>query len=253
MKGSYFKSEIECHLNIDGESWRQGDLIRGKLLVTNKGEKDMSLSNCKLQFSLNDVKKMRKGETKSAKIINELQFESSKVLKKEETESISWKYPLEKNATISTKKESYFILFGETSKYPDCGILELTVLPHSIIEYYLDLWEKFHRFKIKEIKDKNGVVTVKMIPPGSKEYLTLLEMIFQLELKNNLFVIKFNYNVQKINFVSGNANVDKSTKEFIQELKEKDIVFEKDSYNQEYLLNSINEALKEIKSQSKVI
>jgi len=52
MKGTFFQKPLELELNIEGESWKQGDSVYGNLVVKNHGPDSFSLKDYGVSYFL---------------------------------------------------------------------------------------------------------------------------------------------------------------------------------------------------------
>ena len=54
-----------------------------------------------------------------------------------------------------------------------------------ILDSFLEIFVNFYRFKVKEKKEKNGFIEVKLLPPNAKEFLSMDNLLCQMRIKRD--------------------------------------------------------------------
>ena len=122
---------------------------------------------------------------------------SAKVTLEGEEKELEWSFQLEEDCPISDKTGSYYILYGKKDEVWNSGQLQILVEPRPILDSFLEIFVNFYRFKVKEKKNKNGFIEVKLLPPNAKEFLSMDNLLCQMRIRETLLEIKYIFNVKK--------------------------------------------------------
>ena len=116
----------------------------------------------------------------------------------QEEKELSWDFKLPENCSITDKTGSYYVLYGDNKNVWDCGHLQLLINPKAILDSFLEILVNFYRFKIKDKKNKKGFVEAKLLPPNAKEFMSMDNLHCQMRMKEDIFEIKYLFNVKKM-------------------------------------------------------
>ncbi len=238
MRGTLFKDGIEYNVEINGESWIQGQTIKGVLRL--KGQGDVSPVRVILGYGkFKNIKSL--AEDKKWEIIEEIVLSDSTSANPAEYQEFEWSFNLAEDAPITDKQGSLFLLYG-----PD-GCLQLNIEMKEIFKQYLEIFENFFRFKAAQIKYKKGGVDIKFNPPKSNELASVDGLNSFLQLKEDNFVIKYNFKLTSLDSIGGSVMAKKKEKEIITELTPKEYLIYGSSPNQEKIIDSIKEVIQQVK------
>ncbi len=59
MKGTFFQKPIEYKIEVEGETWSQGDVVKGQLIVNNHGDSSLDFTSIGCHLCFVDMKKMK--------------------------------------------------------------------------------------------------------------------------------------------------------------------------------------------------
>lgn len=245
MKSSLIDKNIDSSLEIQGESWVQGQELKGQLKLLNKSLTVQKLDTQKLLLAYVDIKKFKALEDKCYQVLATINL-GEVSLKPSETLTLPWSYQLEENSPITDKKHSLYILWGDLSKKIPPSLM-LNILPHPSIQKILELWEIFFRFTRKEILSlKDQTLEVKLEPPTAREYATLDYL--KLRLKRSKGDLNFHViaSIQSIAADTTGMKLTKSEKKQEAIWKEKNYQLMPGHLNQEFVQNNINTLLNSI-------
>jgi uncharacterized protein YbcI len=239
MKGTFFKKPLEFNIDINGETWAQGDTISGKFSITEhtKIDFDRTILGCHLCYCTN-----KKFKSKDPKAITVL--ESQHLLPNQN--ELNFTFNLEANCKISDTTGSLYIIYGDISNPFDSGFLELNVTPIKPILYFTQIFEQFYRFKLKAFKNKKGYIEASVAAPDSKEWAGVKKMSIQMHIKDDELIVQFNVNLTKLDFTNSLNKTKDEKKEITKTLTKKQY----DLYgiaNQDGIKKVIDEVLSEIK------
>lgn len=244
MKGVFFQKPLELAVNIDGESWGQGSLIKGNLTITNHQEPSQDeFSNIGLHLCIIAPKKFKSQDPKSIKLISSNLATSS---------STNFEFQLAQNCHITETSSSLYILCGDINKPFEAGLLELKVHPAKSITEFKELFENFFKFSFKTFKNKidkkNGpYIETKIVPPNAPEWTPVMGMSLKTRILNDNFEMIFNFKLKTMSYDLDNIGTKDTVKEVSKVLSRKDFISFGDNLNQDYFRKLISEILSEVK------
>jgi hypothetical protein len=188
MKGLSFQNGVEYKINIDGESWSQGDSIS----VTLESKTPSSLN----LFLAEGVDKKVKAKSPDAFTVLE-KFSS-------ETSPLKQTIALPLSARISDKSGSLYVLYGKEEQTEKLGQLRLNVIPHLLIRDFIDLMTAHFRFAQKTTSaGKNDEVEVKLDPSGSKEWASLEQLLLRVQITEETMEVYFQFHRSEVDPTKG--------------------------------------------------
>lgn len=246
MKGTIFSKPLEYNIEAVGEKWRQGDKIKGTLKVKNHGAENIELSALKVALSEGTYKKIKAKDAKGWKNLFETKLEEKFTLAAQEEKSYSFEYTLPENCLITDKNASLYLAFFDNDKMPS-GHIELVIEPKLVIAQVLEAIQSFLRFKVAQIKYTKGMVEVKLTPPSSSRELSTIDslVLCLAEVEKNL-TLSYEFNMRVLDMAGGAMQAQKKTRDFQQKFTSKQYL-QYDSLNQDFILQSINSVLNEVK------
>ena len=251
MKASIFLKPLEYNIEILGEKWQQGALVKGVVKVKNNGSEKTSISNLKIALCSGSYKKLKTKDAKTFEVIAESIFGKDTHFKNMEEKEFPWEFKLDENARITDKDGSLYIILkdqSDASVWP-IGILELTIIPKIIITQFLEIFENFIRFKIAQIKYVKEMIEVKMTPPKTRELAHVESLILRIKEVENTLSLDYQFNVSAIDMTTPTITTQKKCKQFARIHPAKEYLIYGDSINQELLISSINAVVSEVKNK----
>jgi hypothetical protein len=242
MKGTFFSKPIEWNIETIGESWKQGDSLRGLLRVRNHGQDDFDLSGCGVSLSYAEIKKVQSRAEGALKSGNALSFDQ-KSLPPGGTTELSFQFPIDTNGPVTDKKASYYLTYGKNQE----AQLQVKVGPMELFSRIIGLLDTFHRFKVKEFKGTKKGVEYKLIPPTSREMANLESLLLTFSMEGEDLLLKFNFVVKKLDTSSVTTKVNKEEMVLEKRLSPKEYKLGKDMLNQDVVLKRLAETLDEVK------
>lgn len=206
MKGTHFQRPTELILNVHGEEWQQGDLIKGIFTVKNHGNEKLVLDNFGLTLAWGETKKVKAKDPKCFNNLYQKKFDKVTLAAGEEAE-LPWEYQTPEDCPLTDKKGTLYALYGHTDEVWQGGNLLLTVkLPKMTLDL-LQLFENFLRFKVKEIKNKKSKTEIKFLVPISKEFASVEDLTMDLSYAKRSFELEFVFKVKKLAYTQEGVNV----------------------------------------------
>lgn len=246
MKGTIFSKPLEYNLEAIGEKWRQGDKIRGTLNVRNHGADGVDFPTLKLVLCEGTYKKIKAKDAKAWKSLIDIKLEDKFTLNPAEEKSYSFEYALPEDCLVTDKNASLYLAFFDKDVLPS-GHIELVIEPKLVITQILDLIQSFLRFKVVQVKFTKGMIEVKLNPPASSRELSTIDtLILCLAEKEKTLLMNYEFNMRVLDLTSGTMQAQKKTRGFDQSFSSRQYL-QYDSLNQEFILQSINSVLNEVR------
>jgi len=239
MKGTFFQKPLELILNVEGESWRQGDTISGNLVVKNHGAETFPLKDFGINLSFGSAKK------KIFSSLEEHLFKANAEIESGSEAELPFKLNLEKNSPISEKSQGLYVFCG--SKEDQSNMLELNVTPCGAIGDLLRVFENLLRFKVKSLKNKKDSIEAIMVVPPSKDFSSVQQLKVLVKMDEDNLDVNFNFKLKEISFEGGVVSTKDKTLKVKKLLTPKDYLIYGDAFNQEKVLNLLQEVIEEVR------
>ena len=248
MRGTFFVSGVEIVLEIQGESWQQGEEILVSGEVKGHG-KSIDLNDWSLRLIMADQRKVKKKDPKAFTLLQELSW---KDIELKEDYSFEHKFVLIKNTAISDGTHTLALQAGPSSVPYDCGLLYLSIKPWKPIELILELFENFQRFKLKSLKNKLKKLEAKMSAPKTTELGAVDGLDLLIERIEGGLGLHFTFNVKKLAYGPNGVEAKKAKIVLEKELIGKDLFSFGDTLNQENILKVFEDIIEQIKTKSMI-
>ena len=215
MKGKFFQKPLELGLEVQGESWRQGDPIQGRLTVKNHGAESPA-QDIQVHLAWGTLKKVHKKEDGAFEILSTLGFSSDTRIPAQGDATLDWKFQTEINCPITDSTDSLFLVYGSGEKLENLGQLQLKILPSQIVLDFLDVLNTEHRFVLKSHKFSKGWVESKFSPPSSKSFAMVDLLTIRTRFEGENLEVKYSFQVKKLESTAASMDTKKDKREHYQ-------------------------------------
>lgn len=246
MKGTFFSKPLEWNIQTIGETWQQGEMLKGILWVKNHGNQNESLIETGVVLAHADIKKIHSRTEGALKTESKATFKEIELLPGEEAK-IEFSFLIGPNGAVTDKKASYYLGFGK--KYSESQ-LQVKVIPKELYTKIVSLLDTFHRFKLKEYKATKKGVEFKLLPPTSREMANIESVFLIFSMVNDDLMIQYNFQVKKLDTSSITTKINKESITLEQMLSPKEYSLGRDMINQDQLLRSLESVISEVKLKS---
>ncbi|MBI2519155.1 MAG: sporulation protein [Bdellovibrio sp.] len=250
MKGTVFQGNLQFHVDIQGEAWTPGQMLRGQLNVNNQGSAPINLAQVGITLAHGLYKKVKASDPKAFTAFTTQTFGSDAELPPGQANQLTWSIPLEETAPITDKAGSLFLVFGNLADKTKGGHLLITVGPGFIIQEYLKIFENFFRFKAKELRQSKDMIQIKMTPPTSKEFSSTEGLLLFIKNQAGKLDLKYEFTIKKLGYTQGSVAMEKKELIFSYSLAQKDFMLGKDMIDQDKMLAHFNEVLNQVKMKA---
>jgi hypothetical protein len=212
-------------------------------LVKNHGTEAIPLNKAGVALAFAEIKKVHsRAEGVLKPVVEELLEQTS--LNPGESIDFTFSLQLPPNCQVSDKRSSYFLTYGQQSLE---NHLQLKVEPLALFGKMIGLLDTFYRFKLKEFKAAKMGVEYKLIPPTSRELANLETLGLTFQLKDELLVMHFEFQVKKLDTSSVTTKLNKETVKIVKELTPREYSLGREHINQDQLLKVMESVLSEVK------
>ena len=246
MKGTFFNKPLEWNIETVGESWQQGDTLKGTLLVKNHGVETISLENSGVGLAHADIKKVHSRTEGAIKPEVTSTFTQTD-LNSGATAILDFSFPISSNGAVTDKKSSYYLSFGKNFIE---GQLQIKVGPKVLYTKIIGLLDTFYRFKVKEIKGAKKGVEFKLLPPTSRDMANIEGLLLTFSMQEDQLAMNFNFQVKRLDTSSVTTRINKESLSIQKSLLPKEYSLGKEMINQDQLLKTIENVLSEVKLKS---
>ncbi len=211
MKGMNFQNGVEFRIQVEGETWAQGDTLRGVLV---------SKPEQKLRVVLAEgIDKKVKSKTEGAyRILDEKTSDSG---------SIQWEFPLSRHSRISDKTASLYLLYGQSADLVSLGSLRLNIEAHPHLIDLMEVITHHFRFASKSISmGKHDFVEAKFSPPQAREWASLEFLSLQMKMSDTEIELQFLFQRKSIDATAGNLSAKVVKKSYSRTLALKKLLHE---------------------------
>ncbi len=251
MKGTFFQKPLEFGLVIHGESWQQGDHIKGSLIVKNHGPENLDLSATGITLALGNLKKYKAKDPEAFTILGETFFNEGVLVDMGEERTLDWDFQLANDCAITEKTSSLFIICGEKDDYFGGGQMQLQINPENSLTQFLEIFKNFFKFQVKAIKNKNGFIEAKMVAPDSKELGAVEQLMLNMRMNGDDMDLKYTFKVNRVSYgAAGEISAKAKKEEYSQSLKPKQFRLFGDAPNQDGIIEAIGEVIEQVKTKS---
>lgn len=245
MKGTFFQKPLEWNIETTGESWQQGDVLKGTLRVKNHGTEKINLAQSGVALALADIKKVQTRAEGALK--TEKSFDLATELDPGAETSIDFTFDIGANSPVTDKKSSYYLTYGKNFVESQ---LQVKVEPKALYMKVVGLMDTFHRFKQKEFKAAKKGVEFKLIPPTSRDMANIESLLLTFSMNDQNLVMKYDFQVKKLDTSSVTTKINKESVTHEKHLTPKEYSLGRDMINQDQLLKSIESVISDVKMKN---
>lgn len=244
MKGTFFIKPLEFNIDIQGESFEQGNTITGAVKMKSHQGTVEGADQFGVTLALVDQKKIKNKKEDAFTIVDKVSFPKEGA---SEEMNLDFSFKLSSTCPVTTKGSSLYLLCGQLDQPLEAGALELSIAPHPWIKEIIETLTLFFRFKVKGFKSKKDSVEYKIVAPDSKEFGAIKQLTLLAKMEGENIALNYQFNVSKLSYGAEGVQAKDQTLKYNQELSPKDYKQFGDSPNQEGIKNKLSEILDQVK------
>ena len=250
MKGIVFQKPLEFVLEIQGESWTQGQALQGELRIRNHSSNELPIGAVQLLIAYGQTKKVRLKAADAFEHLSELSVISiPEKLGPQKQWVLPWKYQLGINAPITDAGGSLYLLYGKG----DLGQLQLNVLPDPVIQEIIQVIEVQLRFVRKSQKFQKGAhkdfIETKFAPPNAKGFALVEQLVLSAKFENEQLKLNYEFQVKSISASAAAVEIKKEKRSFEQLFKNSELKTQSGRFNFEHLEPAVRGIFTQVESK----
>jgi hypothetical protein len=246
MKGSFFNNSLEWQIEVEGESWQQGALLKGQLKVKNHGGQKAELTDAGIGLAHAEIKKVHARKENALKLEQKLTL-TDPCLDPGAMLEFPFEFKLDENCPVTDKKASYYLTYGRGHQE---NHLQLKLLPRETFQKLVSLLDTFFRFKLKEYKTAKAGVEYKLLPPTSRDMANIESLSVTLCMAGENLKSEWVFQVKKLDTSGVTTKLNKESLKLVREFTPRQYSLGPGMLNQEVLLKAIEEVLGEVKMKA---
>jgi len=248
MRGLFLSRSIEFRLDVQGDTFEQGQSVVCNLKFINRGAGPIILASPTLRLALGDQKLVKAKDPAAFELLLQAEVERGIELAPGAEFSASHTFNLDLNFPITDKAKAPFLLYGDSENVTELGQLPLTVTPHKHLRMIFDTLSTVFSFLPKGESSKNRWTSVKLKPPESRSMSLVDELNLEVRFNNDGLELVYCFNVKKLDASQAKVGVRKAKTEVKQVWSRQDFLFGGDFIRQEFVEAKIKEAISEVSS-----
>jgi hypothetical protein len=249
MRGLFIQNSIEYRLNVQGDTFEQGQSVVCELKIINRAGSPVILSAPTLRLALGDHKAVKAKSAEPFESVSAAEIERGYELAPGAELSQCHTFVLDANAAISDKSRGLYLIYGDSADAAQLGQLPLSVSPHKHLRAVFDTIATVLSFLPKGESSKNGWTSAKLKPPESREMSFVDELNLSARfIADEALEVNFVFTVKKLDGSQTKVSVKKAKTEVNQIWEKNEYLFGGDFVRQEYVEAKIQEALAQVRS-----
>ena len=194
-------------MDVQGESWNQGDAISGILTIKNHGSASIIPEGVRVELARGHLKKVHAKSPGALEILESKKFPPVEIVPQGEI-SLPWNFATTRNSPITDTVSSLFLLYG-SGDAP--GQLQFTSCPFGSSGHSPGLRDRlpFCRKIEKTAKDS---IEVKLAPPDAKAIPAVEQLSLNFKFEGDLLELKYGFAVKKVEASAAAVDLKKDKK-----------------------------------------
>jgi hypothetical protein len=242
MRSVFIQKPLEFRLEVPLETAVQGQPVPCTLTVKNHGAEPAPLPQFSLILGLGTLKKVKAKAEDAFEILDRAQLDRAQVVVPGGQIVSSWEFTLDRNAPISDKNQTPFLLYGNGESPADLGQIPLTVTMHPHARAVFDTCETVFSLINKGETWKDGYTIVKYKAPDLRKFSLVEEILIAVRSVEDALKVVYTFKVKKIDATATTLNFKKGKAEVTQTWMPQDYLFGGGFIRQEFVERMLDEA-----------
>jgi hypothetical protein len=248
MRGLFIQQPFEFRLDVQGDSFVQGQSVPCVLRVKNHGDAPGVLQSPALALTLANLKKVKGKDQTAFEELSRAELERGVEVAPKAEAAFEHTFTLDMNAPITDKSQSPYLLYGNSESVSELGQLLLTVNVHPHLRAIFDTFTTVFSFIPKGESSKNGWTSVKLKPPESRRMSFVEELNLSARFEDDSLALRYVFSVKKFDTSVTKVEVKKGKADVLQSWSAAEYLFGGGFVQQQYVEHMINLALAEVSS-----
>ena len=218
MRSVYFQQPLEHQIEVEGESWNQGEVVKGQLRIRNMSSKTIAVKTSQIIIAHGLKKAFKEGTVVPWEVLEKQVAAQDIALQAGSEQTFGWNFNLSTDCQITDKQGGLYLLFGGDEALTEGGRLNLQINLHPILQNYLQTFTTQFRFLEKYQKRKSEWTEVKLIPPDSREYPNMDYVLCFLRIHDEQLEAHYRFKMSGLGRTGEKMTVTKKNRELEQSI-----------------------------------
>ncbi len=218
MRSVYFQQPLEHQIDVEGESWNQGEVVKGQIRIRNMSSKTVAVKTSQIILAHGLKKAFKEGTMVPWEVLEKQVVAQDIALQAGSELTFGWNFNLSTDCPITDKQGGLYLLFGGDEALTEGGRLNLQINLHPILQNYLQTFTTQFRFLEKYQKRKSELTEVKLIPPDSREYPNMDYVLCFLRIHDEQLEAHYRFKMSGLGRTGEKMTVTKKNRELEQSI-----------------------------------
>ena len=218
MRSVFFQQPLEFKIEVEGESWNQGEDIKGQLQIRNLGSETISVKSSQIIIAHSLKKCLKKGVEVPWEILEKQVLDQDIKLQADSEHTFGWNFNLSTDCPITDNLGGLYLLFGGYNVLTEGGRINLQINLHPILQNFLQTFTTQFRFLEKYQKRNSEWTEVKLLPPDSRAYPNMDNMLCFLRVHEKQLKVRYRFKMSGLGRTGEKMTVTKKFRELEQSI-----------------------------------
>ena len=218
MRSVYIQQPLEYQIDVEGESWNQGEVVKGQIRIRNMSSKTVAVKTSQIILAHGLKKAFKEGTMVPWEVLEKQVVAQDIALQAGSELTFGWNFNLSTDCPITDKQGGLYLLFGGDEALTKGGRLNLQINLHPILQNYLQTFTTQFRFLEKYQKRKSELTEVKLIPPDSREYPNMDYVLCFLRIHDEQLEAHYRFKMSGLGRTGEKMTVTKKNREIEQSI-----------------------------------
>ena len=218
MRSVYIQQPLEYQVDVEGESWNQGEVVKGQIRIRNMSSKTVAVKTSQIILAHGLKKAFKEGTMVPWEVLEKQVVAQDIALQAGSELTFGWNFNLSTDCPITDKQGGLYLLFGGDEALTEGGRLNLQINLHPILQNYLQTFTTQFRFLEKYQKRKSELTEVKLIPPDSREYPNMDYLLCFLRVRDEQLEAHYRFKMSGLGRTGQKMTVTKKYRELEQSM-----------------------------------
>jgi len=218
MRSVYIQQPLEYQIDVEGESWNQGEVVKGQIRIRNMSSKTVAVKTSQIILAHGLKKAFKEGTMVPWEVLEKHIVAQDIALQAGSELTFGWNFNLSTDCPITDKQGGLYLLFGGDEALTEGGRLNLQINLHPILQNYLQTFTTQFRFLEKYQKRKSELTEVKLIPPDSREYPNMDYVLCFLRIHDEQLEAHYRFKMSGLGRTGEKMTVTKKNREIEQSI-----------------------------------
>jgi hypothetical protein len=242
MRSVFIQKPLEFRLDVPLEAATQGEAVPCTVTVKNHGADPAPLTQLSLRLALGVLKKVKAKAEDAFQVLDQAELDRSQVVSPSGEIVSTWQFSLDRNAPVSDKSQTPFLLFGNGEAVSALGQIPLTVKIHPHLRAIFDTCETVLSLINKGESWKDGYTFVKYKAPDLRKFSLVEEILIGVRFVDDSLELVYTFKVKKIDATAHSLNFKKGKAEVAQTWSPEEYLFGGGFIRQEFVEKMLDEA-----------